>query len=667
MKQFYPYKSLLFLLIYLLFGLNQVCAQTISLTDSCVNSKSGCAQNLQNVDFQVAALSGFDTIATPDGKQEWHTISLNNFYDSLWLLPDFKGVGWIRINITHDESITSRVPLAMVTNLNGAAAFYFDDYKSYVAGTFSNNRAKGKYVALKTPIVFTVADSGTTSLLIKYENFNLVDSNSIDKLDYDAIEVKVKSVVRAHSTTVSKVFQIVLLASISFLTLFAVHLSLFLFYRKDHANIYFALFNLFIGIAFICFYSYFTTESLNVVYKSQLIAIYSIFLAIYSLASMLHYQFGKFNKFFWILIAAITLCILLGQFTDIPFLDFVLIVLVFVMIVDGLVLVFKAFRAKKEGATFMVIGLAFCVIALVGTIVFTANSYWNIAEFENITFSIFVFGSFILAFFSVPVSISVFLASKSGNVNKRLEKQLIEVENLSKEKQEILSTQKENLELQVTERTQELQLEKKKSDDLLLNILPQEVAEELKEKGESKAQYYDEVSVLFTDFVNFTSISEKMGVEELLAELNANFTAFDQIMEKHGLEKIKTIGDAYLAVSGLPLKNEQHAQNAVAAALDIIAFVEERKKQVPNGLGIRIGIHSGSLIAGIVGVKKFAYDIWGDTVNTAARMEQSSEPGKVNISNTTFDLVKTEFNCEHRGKLSVKGKGEMDMYFVNNK
>ncbi|MBP7172586.1 MAG: hypothetical protein KBA33_00775, partial [Cloacibacterium sp.] len=161
--------------------------------------------------------------------------------------------------------------------------------------------------------------------------------------------------------------------------------------------------------------------------------------------------------------------------------------------------------------------------------------------------------------------------------------------------------------------------EKQKSDDLLLNILPYEVAEELKEKGKTSAKHYDGVSVLFTDFVNFTSTSEKLGVQEVLNELNICFTEFDRIMERNGLEKIKTIGDAYLAVSGLPASNEQHAQNAVQAGLEILEFIEKRKTENTNALDIRIGIHSGPVIAGIVGVKKFAYDIWGDTVNTAAR------------------------------------------------
>lgn len=207
--------------------------------------------------------------------------------------------------------------------------------------------------------------------------------------------------------------------------------------------------------------------------------------------------------------------------------------------------------------------------------------------------------------------------------------------------------------------------EKQKSDELLLNILPQEVAEELKEKGSTSAQLHEEVSVLFTDFVNFTSNSEKIGVQELLNELNVYFTAFDEIMGKRGLEKIKTIGDAYLAVSGLPASDPRHAQNAILAAKDILEFVTARKKNNKNGLDIRIGVHSGPVIAGIVGVKKFAYDIWGDTVNTAARMEQSSTPGKINVSASTFALAKNDFTFEGRGLVQTKGKGAMEMYFVS--
>ncbi|MBC7774649.1 MAG: tetratricopeptide repeat protein [Phycisphaerae bacterium] len=209
-----------------------------------------------------------------------------------------------------------------------------------------------------------------------------------------------------------------------------------------------------------------------------------------------------------------------------------------------------------------------------------------------------------------------------------------------------------------------IQSEKQKSDDLLLNILPAEVASELKENGRAMARQFDEVTVLFTDFVNFTQISEKLSPHELVSELHLNFKAFDEIIERYGLEKIKTIGDAYMAVSGLPVPNPHHAHMAVRAALEIQSFVRERQKGMKQAFEIRIGLNSGQVVAGIVGVKKFAYDIWGDTVNTAARMESSSEPGKINLSGATYTLVKDEFDCDYRGKITAKNKGEIDMYFL---
>lgn len=209
---------------------------------------------------------------------------------------------------------------------------------------------------------------------------------------------------------------------------------------------------------------------------------------------------------------------------------------------------------------------------------------------------------------------------------------------------------------------------KRLSDNLLLNILPEEVANELKERGATTAKHFDAVSVLFTDFVDFTLVSERMTSQQLVEELHSCFKAFDGIISKYNIEKIKTIGDAYLAVCGLPVADEQHAGKIVSAALEINQFMQTRLKELGSKtFDIRIGIHSGSVVAGIVGVKKFAYDIWGDTVNTAARVEQGSEPGKINISGSTYDLVKHIYNCEYRGKIKAKNKGEIDMYFVTGK
>ncbi len=215
----------------------------------------------------------------------------------------------------------------------------------------------------------------------------------------------------------------------------------------------------------------------------------------------------------------------------------------------------------------------------------------------------------------------------------------------------------------------EIESEKKRSDDLLLNILPNEVANELKINGKSEPKYFEKVTVMFTDFKDFTTISEKISPKKLVEEIDFIFREFDAIIEKHNLEKIKTIGDAYLCASGLPDANTHSAMNVAKAALEIQAFIkkvgDERRKNNLPFFDIRIGLNSGPLVAGIVGAKKFAYDIWGDTVNTAARMEQNSEPGKINISGTTFELLKNQAECTHRGKISAKNKGDIDMYFLN--
>lgn len=211
--------------------------------------------------------------------------------------------------------------------------------------------------------------------------------------------------------------------------------------------------------------------------------------------------------------------------------------------------------------------------------------------------------------------------------------------------------------------------EKKRSDELLMNILPEETAEELKRTGTAKTQTFESVSVMFTDFKNFTQASEQLTPEELVAEINNCFSAFDRIIIKYGIEKIKTIGDAYMCAGGLPVLNQTHPIDVIHAGLEIAQFIEENKQErIRKGqpfFDIRIGIHTGPVVAGIVGIKKFAYDIWGDTVNTASRMESSGQAGKVNISESTYALVKHKFLCTHRGKIEAKNKGLIDMYFVD--
>ena len=210
--------------------------------------------------------------------------------------------------------------------------------------------------------------------------------------------------------------------------------------------------------------------------------------------------------------------------------------------------------------------------------------------------------------------------------------------------------------------------ERKKSEQLLLNILPVVVANELKVNGSAKARKYENATVLFSDFINFSAIAEALTPERLVHELDFYFKTFDSIISNYKLEKIKTIGDAYMCVAGLPEENPNNALEMVKAALEIQSYLTALKmERIEAGepyFEARIGIHTGPLVAGVVGSKKFAFDVWGDTVNVAARLESKSQAGKVNISASTYDYIKSSFNCVSRGKVPVKNKGEIEMYFV---
>ena len=208
--------------------------------------------------------------------------------------------------------------------------------------------------------------------------------------------------------------------------------------------------------------------------------------------------------------------------------------------------------------------------------------------------------------------------------------------------------------------------EKKRSESLLLNILPVETAKELKRHGRVDAVKIDEVTVLFTDFVAFSKLAEQQEPEQLVKSIDFYFKGFDEITTKHGLEKIKTIGDSYMCACGLPTANKSHASNVIKAAKEMIELVRG-SMNTKDGLihfDIRIGAHTGPVVAGIVGIKKWQYDIWGDTVNIASRMESNSSPGRINISETTYNEIKDEFPCEFRGEIDVKNRGLLKMYFI---
>ncbi|OGU74330.1 MAG: hypothetical protein A2V93_04965 [Ignavibacteria bacterium RBG_16_34_14] len=223
---------------------------------------------------------------------------------------------------------------------------------------------------------------------------------------------------------------------------------------------------------------------------------------------------------------------------------------------------------------------------------------------------------------------------------------------------------KHKVDSELKKRTKELEMEKIKTDELLHNIFPSEIVKELKAKGFVSPKHYDSVSILFTDFDNFTILASKLSADNLVKELNHIFTNFDFIIDKYELEKLKTIGDSYMIAGGLPNVTNDHSYKITKAAIEMQEVVNEVNEKHDFSCKMRVGIHTGPCVAGIVGTKKYTYDVWGDTVNIAKRLESNCEPGRINISRATYNLVKDKFDCEYRGCIEVKGKGEIDMYFV---
>ena len=256
----------------------------------------------------------------------------------------------------------------------------------------------------------------------------------------------------------------------------------------------------------------------------------------------------------------------------------------------------------------------------------------------------------------------------TGKMNQRIEitsgDELQELAEQFNNMSQQLADSHAGLETKVEKRTAELAAEQAKSRSLLRNILPETVIDELTETNQVRPVRHEDVTILFTDFVGFTEVTSTMPADRMVAELNEIFAAFDDIVYEEKVEKIKTIGDAYMAASGLLDDTSKHAHRCVRAALRFLDYLDERNRNSAFKWQLRVGVHSGPVVSGVVGKNKYAFDIWGDTVNIASRMESSGEVGHVNISAYTFHLIRDSFDCEYRGKISAKGKGDVDMYFV---
>ena len=230
-----------------------------------------------------------------------------------------------------------------------------------------------------------------------------------------------------------------------------------------------------------------------------------------------------------------------------------------------------------------------------------------------------------------------------------------------------MATYKHYMNNKLRQRTKELEIEKEKSIQLLENIFPKDIVKELKETGVIAPKQFEMVSLMFTDFQGFTSISSKMPPQKLVKELNEIFMNFDSIIEKYGLEKLKIIGDSYMVGGGFPKQTESHAVNIVSTALEMIEYLKERNKSSENKWEMRVGVHSGSVIAGVVGKNKYTYDVWGNSVHIASMMEKLGIPGEVNITKATYELIKDYYNCESRGEVELSGNGMIEMFVVKER
>ncbi len=611
--------------------------------------------------------------ALPDfDDSDWDTTStrLNMLKEGDGL---FHGIGWFRLHIRIDSSLRNKA-FALLIDQQGASEIYLNGELIQEWGIVNDTLEKQLTANPKAlPGLIRFGDSTNYLLAVRYSNLNAQRNLKVFREAIAGFTLSIQDHDAAIQSARGQMFAtyLVLFLLMIFVVLSVVHFLLFIFYRKNRSNLYYSIFMfLFSGIIFTTFLSNGVFESPSLLNLTSFLMSLTFPLFFIPLSGLLYSLFmQKIPKLFWITVGiAIVLCLLF--YFRMPSISVFYIVFVFLLWIEVTRVVIRAMIKKYEGAWIIGIGVLFFILFFAIIVVYVIN-YGDLVLNNNSTFAL-VFGLLTFsAILSIPVSMSVYLARDFARTNINLEKQLEQVKVLSaktlkqeREKKRILEGQKEKLEILVTERTKELASEKEKTEELLLNTLPLKVVNELKENGKSEPVSFDDVTVYFSDIVGFTSISSQLEPKVLIGELNEIFTGFDDIMERNGCERIKTIGDAYLAVSGMPERNNQHAENMVNAAVGIRKFLEERNNSSQIQWQVRIGIHSGKVVGGIVGVKKYIYDVFGDTINTTSRMESNSEPMRINVSDTTYNLLKDKFSFTPREPMEIKGKGEMKMYFL---
>jgi class 3 adenylate cyclase len=588
----------------------------------------------------------------------------------------FNGLAWFRLKFNIDTSLVS-IPLDLELNHYGASEIYIDGKLIHKYGEINKPDFCVYYDPQDVPLVFSFNKSGLHLIAIRYANYHAIRNYKLYDDPMAGFEIRLNlansaiDIKSINNVVLSSIFM--MLASL-FFSFSLIHFFMFLLNSSIKSNLYFSVFMFCLTTCFVIGLISYTVNNVELQLLSAYLLIVSNVLSFVALSGFINELFSK-NKKRFIFISVFGFLALVLQYLHHDQYGNLITALILFILLEAIFVVSKAIVQKVKGAWIIGTGILFFTIFIFTAVIISLVNSSEITIENSSTIGQIIIVCVILTIISIPLSMSIYLAWNFSSINKNLSLQLEQVKRLSEknleqeqEKQRILENKRAELEVQVLARTSELREEKKKSDDLLLNILPAEIAEELKQKGSAVARDYDKVTVMFTDFKDFTKISEQLTPSELVKEIDFCFSAFDHIIQKYNIEKIKTIGDAYMCVGGLPIPSETHAQDVVNAAIEIRDFMDkhnlEKKLKGEHQFRIRIGIHTGSVVAGIVGVKKFAYDIWGDTVNIASRIESSGEPAKVNISGSTYEIVKNHFNFNYRGKIEAKNKGQIDMYFV---
>lgn len=645
-----------------------------------------------------------------------------DYDDSLWerigtqerladISPQWKGNGWFRLHIVCDSSIGNEL-LALVLNHRSAAEIYIDGRRIAAQGLVGRSpydeiesTALGLVIPLQDNRSVGSTEQRQHCIAVRYSNHNFLNlrsswfyPNIVER--YEAgfgMVIQYYHRASAHVQRVRSVRIIVTMIPLGILLFVAFLYAVFyIFIRRDRTNLYLSLYS--ISTAVLCFLLLYRLQgqaSRYVMAYAAIGTVVAISALALSLMAMLYWVvYGKMlRRVYYMWLPIFAMLIVTRFWMNSLLWNNILFVLIIVGFGDMLVIMVDAFKRKIEDAM---------IIAVGSGVFFLSAGLYTFLYVQQIQSILWLYAlATYCSFLAMPVTLAFFLARRFARVNDKLWEQLDTVKRLSeqaleqeKEKQSLIEKQKQELESVVAERTKQLQesntllneqtrqiqsanlellrknveiaSEREKADEILLNILPAPIAERLKAGEQTIAEKLHDVTVLFADIAGFTRFASTVSPENLVALLDKVFSEFDRLVEQYGAEKIKTIGDAYMAVGGLWQHNSMnHVESMARLALDMQQSVGRLSQDLELiGLTVRIGLHSGEAVAGIIGTKKLNYDLWGDTVNTASRMESHGEAGKIHCTEQVAIRLRHKFIFSERGEIHVKGKGLMHTYFL---